>query len=117
MAGQLFEDGSWWNTFISVGRVSAFADLLAETVPELWNAFEATLETPLGRQASVTRVLYATVPMSDFSRDVLAARPDRLAVIGPLDAGWTDLGQPHRVLDTMARRGVPRPSLLRRVAG
>jgi mannose-1-phosphate guanylyltransferase len=120
VASQLFQSGGWWNTFISVGRVSAFSELLADTVPDIWASFAAVLDPKLGRQANVanvTRVLYATVPMSDFSRDVLAARPDRLAVIGPLDAGWTDLGQPHRVLDTMARRGVPRPSLLRRVAG
>ena len=35
----------------------------------------------------------------------------------PLDAGWTDLGHPNRVLQTMAMRGVPRPTLLRRAAG
>jgi mannose-1-phosphate guanylyltransferase len=117
LAGQLFRNGGWWNTFVSVGRVSAFADLIADAVPDIWKSFESVMSTPLARQTELMRVLYATLPMSDFSRDVLAARSHQLSAIGPIDAGWTDLGQPHRVLDTMARRGVPRPTLLRRAVG
>ena len=117
VAGRLFADGWWWNTFITVGRASAFADLLATAAPDLWRPFAAVAEAPLVRHADLMRVLYATLPPLDLSRDVLAAHPERLAVVGPLDAGWTDLGQPHRVLQTMAVRRVPRPNLLRRAAG
>jgi mannose-1-phosphate guanylyltransferase len=113
----LFEAGCWWNTFISIGRASAFADLLAEAVPQVWEPFETLAGAPLARHTEMVRVLYATLPMSDFSRDVLTTQPHRLAVVGPLDAGWTDLGHPNRVLETMALRGVPRPTLLRRAAG
>jgi mannose-1-phosphate guanylyltransferase len=117
VAQRLFEGGSWWNTFISVARASAFGELIATTATDVWRSFEAAPDMPLARQPDVTRVLYATLPISDFSRDVLSARPGALSAVGPLDAGWTDLGQPHRVLDTLARRGLPRPNLLRRVAG
>lgn len=117
VAARLFERGCWWNTFISIGRVSAFVELLRAAVPQIWEPFEAVANAPLPRHAELSRALYATLPGSDFSRDVLMAQPHRLSVVGPLDAGWTDLGQPHRVLQTMAMRGVPRPTLLRRAAG
>lgn len=117
VAAALFDRGCWWNTFISIGRASAFTDLLRAAVPQIWEPFEAVATAPLPRHAELSRVLYATLQTSDFSRDVLMAQPHRLSVVGPLDAGWTDLGQPHRVLQTMAVRGVPRPSLLRRAAG
>jgi mannose-1-phosphate guanylyltransferase len=117
VAARLFDGGAWWNTFISIGRASAFTDLLRAAVPQIWEPFEAVAHAPLPRHTELTRLLYATLPSSDFSRDVLMGQPHRLSVVGPLDAGWTDLGQPHRVLQTMAVRGVPRPTLLRRAAG
>jgi mannose-1-phosphate guanylyltransferase len=117
VAGRLFQEDWWWNTFISVGRASAFADLLATAASTVWRPFAVVADAPLVRHADLMRILYATLPSSDFSRDVLAPHPERLAVIGPLDAGWTDLGQPYRVLQTMALRQVPRPKLLRRLAG
>lgn len=116
-ANQLYSEGCWWNTFISVGRASAFSELLATTVPKVWHPFESLIATPLARHSEVSRELYSALSTSDFSRDVLGTQPERLAVVGPLDAGWTDLGQPHRVLEIMAHRGVPRPTLLRRAAG
>ncbi len=117
VAERLFLDGWWWNTFVSVGRASAFSDLLATTAPGMWRAFTGVADAPLVRRVELMRALYATLPSLDFSRDVLAADPEGLAVVGPLDAGWTDLGRPHRVLQTMALRRVPRPNLLRRAAG
>ncbi|HEY6358515.1 MAG TPA: sugar phosphate nucleotidyltransferase, partial [Vicinamibacterales bacterium] len=39
VAERLLLDGWWWNTFISVGRASAFADLLAAAAPGMWRAF------------------------------------------------------------------------------
>jgi len=117
VARRLLHDGYWWSTFISVGRASAFANLLETATPDVWRSFAAVAHARLAGQTDLLRALYATLPSSDFSRDVLAAHPERLAVVGPLDAGWTDLGQPHRVLETMALRRVPRPTLLRRVAG
>jgi mannose-1-phosphate guanylyltransferase len=117
VAGRLLEEDWWWNTFISVGRASAFAGLLETSASALWRAFAVVADAPLVRHPDLMRALYATLPPLDFSRDVLAQHPERLAVVGPLDAGWTDLGQPDRVLQTMALRRVPRPKLLRRMAG
>jgi hypothetical protein len=42
--------------------------------------------------------LYCGLPSVDFSRQVLAARPDRLAVLPVRGVHWSDLGDPERVL-------------------
>jgi hypothetical protein len=47
--------------------------------------------------------LYCGLPSVDFSRQVLSARPDRLAVLPVRGVHWSDLGDPDRVLATRRR--------------
>ena len=47
--------------------------------------------------------LYCGLPSVDFSRQVLSARPDRLAVLPARGVHWSDLGDPDRVLATRRR--------------
>ena len=47
--------------------------------------------------------VYRTI---DFSRDVLALQPERLLVIRDSTSGWTDLGNPDRVFDTLKRQKI-----------
>jgi hypothetical protein len=47
--------------------------------------------------------LYCGLPSVDFSRQVLTARPDRLAVLPVRGVHWNDLGDPERVLATRRR--------------
>ena len=49
---------------------------------------------------------YAEVRSVDFSREVLAALPHRLLVVKDGASGWTDLGTPARVIDTLVRNGI-----------
>ena len=114
-AKQLFEEGAWWNTFVVIGHINAFTEILKSTVPEIWNPIAEAGGTRLARDCRLLRSVYDSIGSSDFSRDVLAACIERLNVVGPLEAGWTDLGQPHRVLAAMANRGLPKPNL-RRIA-
>jgi hypothetical protein len=93
---------------IVVGHLGAFDDLLAAAVPELWREFDALGQAPApGVEAAIVGAIYDAIGSSDFSRDVLASQPDRLAVVNLRDSGWTDLGQPARVLDVLARRNAP----------
>jgi hypothetical protein len=93
---------------IVVGHLDAFDELLAAAVPDLWRTF-AALDQPLAPavEAAMIDRLYGAIGSSDFSRDVLASQPDRLAVVNLRDSGWTDLGQPGRVLDVLGRRHAP----------
>src|SRR5262249_1170311 len=94
-----------WNTLIVVGQVRAFEQLLEHSVPELWEPFLALCEVgSIEEEERLVSEMYRMMGPSDFSRDVLSPQPERLTVINLPEAGWTDLGQPHRVLDVLTQR-------------
>ena len=70
----------------------------------------APLRSSLGRVGEVhaARRVYAALPAVDFSKFVLQAAPERLAVIPVRGVGWNDLGDPTRLLMTqdVVRRAV-----------
>ena len=51
------------------------------------------------------------IPSIDFSRDVLTSQPEHLIVIRDSMSGWTDLGNPARVFDTLKRQQIAPPWL------
>ena len=108
-AVELLQKRCLWNTFIMVGSLRVFEEMLAAAVPDLWDAVAALRPAhSLDEESAMLQAVYAAVPTTDFSRDVVASQPERLGVISMPMAGWTDLGQPSRVLGVLADRG-PRP--------
>jgi mannose-1-phosphate guanylyltransferase len=104
LAQRLFERGALWNSFVMVGRVSTLLALIRLTAPDLHRSFAeiaGTLGT-LGETPALER-LYRGLPPVDFSRQVLSARPDHLAVLPVRGVHWNDLGDPERVLATRRR--------------
>ena len=98
-AATLRARGCVWNSFVMVGRVRAFLGLMRECLPELFGAFTAL--GPLtgdADEAVAISALYRRLTPTDFSRDVLAARPEALGVIPIWGVAWSDLGSPERVL-------------------
>ncbi len=107
LANDLMKRGCLWNSFVMVGRVDAFLGMARRTLPELCDCFAAVVpsfETPT--ELSELRELYSWIPSTNFSQEVLAMRPDDLAVMKVDEVGWSDLGEPSRVLTTLARLGV-----------
>ena len=105
MAQDLLRRGCLWNTFVTIGRVSTFIDVLCQEVPKTMLALSAAiLENDLDSS-------YRSLPSIDFSRDVLASQPERLVVIRDTMSGWTDLGNPKRVFDTLERQRIAPPWL------
>lgn len=107
VARALMDQGCLWNSFVMVGRVDALLKMTRAALPDLasqFNSIKPTFETRAERQALHT--LYAEIQESNFSQDVLAARPEDLTVMRVGDVGWSDLGEPARVLATMAQMGV-----------
>lgn len=99
-AHDLQRRGCLWNTFVTIGRVSAFIDVLCQAAPNAMLALSAgILENELDSS-------FRSIPSIDFSRDVLASQPARLLVIRDSTSGWTDLGNPSRVFDTLARERI-----------
>ena len=107
LATSLMERGCLWNSFVMVGRVDALLRMTRAALPELYAGFAAitpAFETA-GERKALTQ-LYSSIPDSNFSHEVLATRPQDLAVMRVGDVGWSDLGEPSRVLATLAHMGV-----------
>jgi mannose-1-phosphate guanylyltransferase len=105
IAADLLARGCLWNTLVVIGQRQAFSALLRATVPDVWDEFDARRPGgTLAEHQTALRDAYASIRPSDFSHEVLSTSPDRLLVVTLPEAGWTDLGQPHRVLDVLAER-------------
>jgi len=106
LANELMIRGCLWNSFVMVGRVDAFLRTAQRALPELCEMF-ARLAPAFETDEEVGRLtnLYAKIPSVNFSQEVLAMRPDDLAVMKVDQVGWSDLGEPSRVLKTLARLG------------
>jgi len=103
LASSLMKRGCLWNSFVMVGRVDALLRMTRAALPELFDAVSTV--TPSFETAALAE-LYSRIDDSNFSHQVLAARPEDLMVMRVGDVGWSDLGEPKRVLSTLARMGV-----------
>ena len=107
LARRLMQRGCLWNSFVMVGRVEVFISMVERALPELYTGF-TSIGPSLGTAAELRTVrnLYSQIPDSNFSQQVLAARPDDLSVMKVEKVGWSDLGEPSRVLSTLGRLGM-----------
>jgi mannose-1-phosphate guanylyltransferase len=107
LAQDLLDRGCVWNTFVMLGRARAFLEMIRPGVPEIYQAFEPIL-TLRNRETETAAMmaLYDGLETADFSRVVLSAAPERLGVLCLGDVGWSDLGDPRRVLTMLSRTGV-----------
>jgi mannose-1-phosphate guanylyltransferase len=116
LAATLLSRGCLWNSFVMVGRVNAFIDLIDAGAPGLLRAM-APLRRALGtaRESAVAEQVYASLPDLNFSERVLVPAADRLGVTRVKGVEWSDWGNAGRVLATLRRTGW-RPAWLSRVA-
>jgi mannose-1-phosphate guanylyltransferase len=107
LAASLMQHGCLWNSFVMVGRIAALLKMTRAALPEMYYEFAQLIpsfETTVERKALAE--LYTRIEDTNFSHQVLAVRPADLAVMRVGDVGWSDLGEPNRVLSTLARIGV-----------
>jgi mannose-1-phosphate guanylyltransferase len=99
--------GCLWNSFVMVGSVGAFLDCIQSASAELFRAF-AGIAPLIGTAAEAPAVegLYKVIDEVNFSHQVLAQRPDRLAVLRVAGVRWNDLGEPKRVLASLDMAGI-----------
>ena len=107
-AEALLRGGSLWNTFVMVGRVSAFLEIGRATVPGLLQVLDSWQETTTSEE--IPDALYNRIASTDFSRQVLSAATDRLLALRLADVEWSDLGDPYRVLVTLVEKNGYLPS-------
>ncbi len=106
LATSLMQRGCLWNTFVMVGRVCSFLDLIRRALPGLYAAFD-TLRRKWGTAAEQAALMeaYSKIEPSNFSTQVLAACCRDLAVLPGRDLEWSDLGEAARVLSVLRRKG------------
>ena len=106
IAEDLLDRGCIWNTFVMVGRASAFLNLIQSGAPEVFEAFSALWDKACSKdEASIVQTLYENLPTVDLSKTVLSAVPERLGVFCLGDVGWSDLGDPRRLLEVLSHSG------------
>ena len=103
LATSLMERGCLWNSFVMVGCVDALLRMTRAALPELYADFGAL--APKFETAALAE-LYSRIDDTNFSQEVLAQRAEDLAVMRVGDVGWSDLGEPSRVLATLAHMGM-----------
>jgi mannose-1-phosphate guanylyltransferase len=105
LAVRLVRDRALWNSFMLVARARSLVELINRRFPVEVLAFEslwrqARLSARLPRELAR---LYEKLPDIDFSRHVVEGADVPLAVVAVPRCGWSDLGTPQRVSDTLAK--------------
>jgi mannose-1-phosphate guanylyltransferase len=82
LASVLMARGCLWNSFVMVGHVQAFLNLIRYTLPLLFQSFEAIRPALFSVSEKETLGhLYSGLRPTNFSLDVLSARTGNLAVL------------------------------------
>jgi mannose-1-phosphate guanylyltransferase len=106
-AKELLERGCVWNTFVMIGRAQAFLDLIRAGAAHIYQAFERLLGLPESVSTNDRlNAIYQCVATADFSKLVLSGAADRLGVWCLGDVGWSDLGDPRRVMTVLDETGI-----------
>jgi mannose-1-phosphate guanylyltransferase len=104
VASTLFEQGALWNTFVMVGHVQAFLDMVRARVPELLEQL-GQARSWAGQETHIEYSLYLHLSASSFSHGVLSAESERLRALRLNGAGWSDLGDLARVTSVILESG------------
>lgn len=102
VAKTLMNGGSLWNTFVMVGHLEAFLEIIFRTLPGLYRTlFSAREALGSATEKQVLKRLYSEIISANFSQEVLAQRPGDLSVLQVSGVRWTDLGEPQRVVSAL----------------
>ena len=73
LAVRLKRSGCLWNSFLMVGRVNAFLEMIGRTLPDLLTSFQSMWpDVSSGTEASTLHEIYTKIPATNFSDEVLS---------------------------------------------
>ncbi len=104
--------GGVWNTFVLVGHADRLWALATAALPaqaRLFSTYLAAVDT--ARDQETLAAIYPELTCADFSRDVLA-KATGLGVLPVRGCGWSDMGTPARVFESLD--GTPELAALKR---
>jgi mannose-1-phosphate guanylyltransferase len=97
--------GHLWNTSVVVGRAEAFLHAGELGAPDIVDALTRA-DDVVGSERDRLSWAFDRMAKANFSRAVLEACPEALAVARLPRLVWSDLGSPRRVIEVMERLGV-----------
>lgn len=108
VAGEIIGQGGLWNAFIIAASVQTLIDLYMPRYAQLVLEMRVILSRALSAGAagagwSSLVSMYERFPTLDFSRDLLEDTAQALRVVTVPPCGWSDLGTPKRVGETLRR--------------
>ena len=107
VAKKLMSTGCLWNSFVMIGKASAFIEMFREHLPPLFRMFSAASRYfGKSNETAIVRSIYSWIEDANFSSEVLERSCDRLLVTRVSGVSWSDLGEPQRVLGTLNKLGV-----------
>jgi mannose-1-phosphate guanylyltransferase len=101
----LLGEGALWNVFILAGLARTILRMYEPSLAATISAMRAVLELGRARSAGYAALaeLYEQLRAVDFSRDILEQHAAMLQVVPVPQCGWSDLGTPKRVVETLNR--------------
>jgi mannose-1-phosphate guanylyltransferase len=112
-AQRLIAAGALWNAFIVAAHAGTLLDLFNASFPWIVKAMQSAVERDASTPADPVAIadLYKQLADLDFSKQVLEGAEARLRVVPVPSCGWSDLGTPSRLAETLRRlpqnRAVP----------
>lgn len=101
VASELLSSGALWNSFIFAANGASLLGLLRQRIA----SSVEDIATALARddRSHALAQAYDRLDSVDFSRAIMQGAEKSLRVIAAPQCGWTDLGTPKRVADTLRR--------------
>ena len=105
-ADDALSNNALWNTMVMAAKVDTLWELGWQCFPELMERFER-LRRAIGtsEEAQVLEAIYETMPVKNFSSDLLQQVSGRVAVTELTNALWSDWGRPERIAEALRRIG------------
>ena len=110
----LLSNGCLINTFVMVGRCTAFIKYINQCLPELTGSFQP-IRNKFGTSLEeiTIRKFYKYLPSFNFSKSVLEKIPNNLKVLKVNNVYWSDWGDEHRITkDIVGMNMIPEDSVL-----
>ncbi len=104
VAARLFASGCLWNTLVLTGCLDAYLDLAEACAPGVLASLRAVagcLGAP--EEAAALAAAYRQIALTDLSRAILSQRPEGLLLLAARGVGWSDWGDPGRIVRTLRR--------------
>ena len=106
-AASLFSHGALLNSFILIADGRFLLNLFETALPQLWRPMHPVFNERSNNSERRRELddLYGSIPVLDFSKDLLERTAEELWVYPVPACGWLDLGTPDRLTRHLLARG------------